>query len=48
MLDWLKKRVRADRTDRDAERRAIELVYEVFGPNVEDVTTRRLPSRRAA
>jgi hypothetical protein len=35
MLDWLIKRVR---TDRSAERRGVQLVYAVFGPDVEDVT----------
>jgi hypothetical protein len=35
MLDWLKRRVRIDRS---AERRGVQLVYAVFGPGVEDVT----------
>ncbi len=35
MLAWLKRRAR---TDRDAERRGVQLVYAVFGPGVEDVT----------
>ena len=35
MLAWLKRQAR---TDRNAERRGVQLVYAVFGPGVEDVT----------
>lgn len=35
MLAWLKRRAR---TDRDAERHGVQLVYAVFGPGVQDVT----------
>jgi hypothetical protein len=46
MLTWLKRRVRDDRSA--AERRGVQLVYEVFGPGVEDVTPMREESRTAA
>jgi hypothetical protein len=36
MLTWLKRRVRDDRVT--AERRGVQLVYAVFGPDVEDLT----------
>ena len=36
MLTWLKKRVREDRSA--AERRGVQLVHDIFGPGVEDVT----------
>ena len=39
MLTWLKRRVRDDRSA--AERRGVQLVCEVFGPGVEDVTPHR-------
>jgi hypothetical protein len=47
MLAWLKKRVRNDRIA--AEHRGVQLVYEVFGPGVEDVTpaTREAPPTAA-
>jgi hypothetical protein len=39
MLTWLKKRVREDRSA--AERRGVQLVHDIFGPGVEDVTPHR-------
>ena len=39
MLTWLKKRVREDRSA--AERRGVQLVYDIFGPGVEEVTPHR-------
>ena len=46
MLTWLKKRVREDRSA--AERRGVQLVYDVFGPDVEDVTPPGAEERRTA
>ena len=46
MLTWIRRHARSDRVN--AERRAVELVYEVFGPEVEDVTPLREEPRTAA
>jgi hypothetical protein len=43
MLTWLKKRVCEDRSA--AERRGVRLVYDIFGPGVEDITPH--PDREA-
>jgi len=46
MLTWLKRRVRDDRVT--AERRGVQLVYAVFGSDVEDVTPAIEEPRTAA
>ena len=46
MLTWLKNRVRDDRST--AERRGVQLICEVFGPGVEDVTPDRREQPRTA
>jgi hypothetical protein len=46
MLTWLKRRVRDDRVA--AERRGVQLVYAVFGPDVEDMTPAIEEPRTAA
>jgi hypothetical protein len=46
MLTWLKNRVRDDRIA--AERRGVQLVYDVFGPYVEDITPAMEEPRTAA
>ena len=46
MLTWLKRRVRDDGVT--AERRGVQLVYEIFGSNVEDVTPPAKDASRTA
>ena len=46
MLTWLKRRVRDDRST--AERRGVQLVYEIFGNDVEDITPATEEPRTAA
>jgi hypothetical protein len=46
MLAWLKKRVRDDHIA--DERRGVQLVHEIFGPGVEDVTPLTEAPRTAA
>jgi hypothetical protein len=45
MLTWIRRHARSDRV---TERRAVELVYQVFGPDVDDVTPSLEKSRAAA